>query len=650
MTCPPRVDEGLLRRIGDAARDRTTDPVMLIGGDGTVLALNRAALALIDGTEATHLGVHVSTIVEGYSRERVAERTALARAVGTIRTELAFRGPHGPSAPYDLVTTFVQIDGAEYFLSVGRDMSERRRVERLLRENESLLNDLLNAMVNAVLLVDRDGRITYANPAACALFDLPLDALLAVRRGSTPPWRLSRPDGTQLDAAESPIEVAFREQRVVRTPVLKLHTASGHESFITAQVAPILDSDGTLTGVVATMGDITALRSAQDRNISLQEQIAEIQRMEAVGRLAGGIAHDFNNLLTAILAAAELTLYDLPPGDAHFEDLLGIREAAGRGAVLAKQLLSFARKQVIDPRRIDLTPFFAEIERLVRPLLGESVMASITVAPATANVLVDPTQLQQVIVNLALNARDAMERGGRLEISARTIKATDRVPDDTARPAGRWVLIAVRDSGHGIPDEIRDKIFDPFFTTKPIGIGTGLGLPTARGIIEQAGGVLSLTSAPGEGTTFRIWLPPNETGEPPSDPKDREETPRGSGRILVIEDDALVRTFTVRTLTSLGYEAISAPDGATALEIAADPTVIIDGVVSDVVMPGMSGKDVAIRLHELRPTLPVLFVSGYADDVIVHHGILEPNVKLLGKPYTATELGRAVHALLNPAD
>jgi len=374
----------------------------------------------------------------------------------------------------------------------------------------------------------------------------------------------------------------------------------------------------------------------------LEEQLAQAQKMEAVGRLAGGVAHDFNNLLTVILGSADLLLEELEPGhpgQAHAEE---IRRAGERAAMLTRQLLAFSRRQLLQPGVLDLNRIVTDAARMLRHLIGEDVELVVLPEAADARVRADATQVTQVILNLAINARDAMPHGGTLTL--RTFPSAAGVPPGAAPPG--HVSIAVGDTGHGIAPEVVPHIFEPFFTTKPAGLGTGLGLATSYGIVEQSGGHITFTTAVGEGTTFFVHLPRVE-GSDESAPAAAEPAPGGTETVLVVEDEGMVRAVASAGLRARGYRVLEASNGSEALAVAAGHAGPIHLLVTDVVMPQMGGVELAATLARLRPETRVLYVSGYTDEPRVVRAAQGLADHFLPKPYVGEVLARSVRAILD---
>jgi CheY-like chemotaxis protein len=368
--------------------------------------------------------------------------------------------------------------------------------------------------------------------------------------------------------------------------------------------------------------------------------------MEAVGRLAGGIAHDFNNLLNVIMGYASLLTRRVSAG-ADASRLAQIVKAAERAAGLTRQLLAFSRKQVLEPRVLDLDTVVGELGGMLRRLIGEDVELVLQPGAGLWPVKADPGQLEQVVMNLAVNARDAMPQGGTLTISTANVEVD---PEEAWRhptvAAGRYVVLTVRDNGCGMDQEVQSHIFEPFFSTKEKGKGTGLGLATVYGVVQQTGGQIRVESAPGRGAAFHIYLPPTEAAPTSAPAPARVEPRRGAETVLLVEDEDSLRELAAEVLEGLGYRVLVAVDGKDALRVAQGAKGPIDLLLTDVIMPGLSGREVAARLAPARPGLHVLFMSGYTDEAIAHHGVLEPGMRLLNKPFTPDQLAQAVaHAL-----
>ena len=382
-----------------------------------------------------------------------------------------------------------------------------------------------------------------------------------------------------------------------------------------------------------------------------EERLRQAQKMAAVGRLAGGVAHDFNNLLTVITSYSELLLEDLGSEDPKRDDVEQIRKAADGAAALTRQLLAFSRQQVLQPKALDLKATVTGTEKLLKRLIGEDIQLTTFLAPDLGVVKADPGQIEQIIINLAVNARDAMPAGGRLTIEAANVDMDEAyVRGHAPAGPGRYVMLALSDTGIGMDEATKARIFEPFFTTKEPGKGTGLGLATVYGIVKQSGGFIWVYSEPGQGTSFKVYLPRvEEPAEPAAVPTATAEPLRGTETVLLVEDAASVRMVTRQVLERYGYTILEAPNGDTALRLAAKHHGRIHLLLTDVVMPGLSGRQLAEQLVQLRPDMKVLYASGYTDHAIVHHGILESGIAFLQKPFTPKTLGRRVRQVLDSA-
>ncbi len=396
-------------------------------------------------------------------------------------------------------------------------------------------------------------------------------------------------------------------------------------------------ADGQLLRMVGVMSDITEQRH-------LEHQLAQSKRMESIGRLAGGIAHDFNNLLTVILSSVELALRKAPEKNETGVELSAIKDAAERAARLTSQLLSFARRQVVAPTRLDLNDLTRQMDRLLRRVIGEHIELTTSLGSELGAIVADRGELEQVLVNLAINARDAMPNGGRLTIETKNV-AIGR--DRAGLEPGEYVMLAVSDTGMGISGSALPHIFEPFYTTKPAGQGTGLGLATCYGIVRQAGGHIRVDTGANRGTTFEILLP--RVGDCPERTELRPQArmPSGSETVLFVEDDPAVRRIGVQILAEQNYRVLAASGGPEALRLAGEHAGPIHLLVTDVVMPLMSGTELARKMLELRPALRVLYTSGYTEDHVVHHGGPRPEVAFLQKPYLVETILGKVRELLD---
>lgn len=509
----------------------------------------------------------------------------------------------------------------------------RKRSDAALAENEARYQSILQHVANAVYVSDPvTGIAEYVNPAYERLFEQEADYVLQLPNAFV--QRVHKEDlATVLDAREA------GSRGMEGGPVIfRICRTDGTVRWMRGRVTPVLNASGQVIRLVAIFEDITELKRAE-------QQFFEAQKMEAVGRLAGGVAHDFNNVLTAILGYVDVLGETLSPGDTRREDVEEIRLAAQRAAGLTRQLLAFSRHQVLEPRILSPDEVLGTLDRMLGRLIGEDVHLVMARPEQSGNVLADAVQLEQVIINLAVNARDAMPRGGTLTISSADVTIRDH---DTI-PAGEYVMLSVTDNGEGIPPDAVARIFEPFFTTKEKGKGTGLGLSTVYGIVKQFNGHIDVISAVGQGTTFRVYLPRVEgpaESRVPHGPAIAPELLSGSETILLAEDEEQLRKLYATLLSRLGYRVLETTTAEEALAIGIEHLRAIDLVISDVVMPGISGPELAHRLQELRPDLPVMLISGYTAEVLKPHDLNHPGRTFLQKPFEPIDLARRVRAML----
>jgi two-component system, cell cycle sensor histidine kinase and response regulator CckA len=501
-----------------------------------------------------------------------------------------------------------------------------------------------NAM-EAILTLDQQGAIVFANPAVERVFGYTPEELVGKPMAMLVPERLRR----RLQAAIRRF-VPARGRRVdLQGEELPGLHRDGREIPLEVSFASTATPRGVLfTGI---MRDVSERKRAQEALHRSEEQLRQAQKMEAVGRLAGGVAHDFNNMLSVIRGNAEMLLLDLTPSDAGREELGEIQNAADRAAALTQQLLAFSRKQMLAPKILDLNQAVTAIDRMLHRLIGEDIQVRMELDPALGAVRADAGQLDQVLVNLAVNARDAMQRGGRLTFATRNVVLG---PDDFgfAEEAGRpgaYVLLTVSDTGSGMDAETMSKIFEPFFTTKVRGKGTGLGLSTVYGIVKQSDGYIDVCSEPGRGTSFRIYLPRvDEPAEAEAERDPELEATGGQATVLVVEDEEMVRRMTRRFLERAGYTVIEAGNGEEALRLVMDRRSRIDVLLTDLVMPVMGGRDLARRVTILHPRIRILFMSGYAN-ADQESEVVNAGYPLLRKPFQRQDLVARIQQAMEAA-
>jgi PAS domain S-box-containing protein len=518
--------------------------------------------------------------------------------------------------------------------ALERRAEEAARASRALRESEAEHRLLVDRSPDAIL-VHSGGEVVYANPAAATLLGVSHPAELVGR----PVLEMVHPD--DRDAARERARAAREGCTISPLAELRLLRADGRPVDIEAFEATLRFRDQEAVQLVAR--DVTARKS-------LEARLRQSQKLEAIGQLAGGVAHDFNNLLTVILGYCDMIARANRLPEEAARDLAEVQLAARRAAALTGQLLAFSRQQPAKPQRVRVDCVIGETEAMLRRLVGEDIEIRTVLAHALPEVRIDPNQLTQVFMNLVINARDAMPRGGKVTLEAAPVEVDESYAAGHAGPApGRYVLLAVSDTGHGMDAATCARVFEPFFTTKPRGKGTGLGLATVYGIVKQAGGHVSVYSEVGTGTTFKILLPALgvEHAPAPAPTEPESERPRGSERVLLVEDEAVVRQFTAKALRDLGYRVVEAIDGADAMNVLAGLDEPVDLVITDVVMPNLSGPDLVARIARNGRAPRVLFTSGFTDHAMFHQGVLGEGLLLLVKPYTARSLAEKVRAALD---
>jgi two-component system cell cycle sensor histidine kinase/response regulator CckA len=558
---------------------------------------------------------------------------------------------HDPLLPVIMVTARAEADAVVRTFGVGADdyvakpfrsvellarIESRlrvRRTEEALQESEERYRKFFEDDITGDYISTPEGRLLACNAAFARIFGFDsVEEALASRTTSIYPSPEAREAFLQL----------LRRERTLELHELELRRRDGAAVHVVENVIGIFDEQGELTSFKGYMFDITERKA-------LEEQLLQSQRLQAVGQLAGGVAHDFNNLLTVIRGNAALGLLDASDVGSESGYFGEIDRAAVRAAELTQQLLAFSRRQVLLPKVLDLNAVVRDMYKMLQRVIGEDIELITSAHPDLSRVKADPGQIEQVIVNLAVNARDAMPQGGTLIIETADAELDEHYSRRYGYVrTGSYVMLAVSDTGSGMSPETRARVFEPFFTTKAEGKGTGLGLSTVYGIVKQSGGYIWVYSELGHGTTVKIYLPrENPAAEEADQHRGPREAPRGSETVLLIEDEDTVRALARRVLERSGYAVIEARDGEEALMLAERDGDKLDLVVTDVVMPRMSGRVVAERLAEHRPGLPVLFMSGYTDDAVMRHGILASGAAFLQKPFTPHALALKVREVLD---
>ena len=520
---------------------------------------------------------------------------------------------------------------ADTFNTMAETLQKR---DEALRKSELRFRAIIENVDDMVAIVDTDTKRRYASPAMTRYLGYSQEELIG-----TSSFDLIHPD--ELPGAHGLLRRVLKDPGHTHAGQFRYRHKNGTWRTLDVMVNNLTHVPG-VEGIVINLRDVTAQKL-------LESELRQAQKMESVGQLAGGVAHDFNNLLTVITGRIEFLTGSPNLTEDQESDISEIRKAAERAAGLTKQLLAFSRKQLLQPRVVDPNKALEEVEPMLRRLIGEDIQIRIVRGVNVGHITADPLQLQQIILNLALNARDAMPGGGLLTVRTRkTTVVAHAVDISSPAPPGHYVLLEVTDTGSGMDLETQGRIFEPFFTTKGQGKGTGLGLATVYGIVKQSGAGIEVESMVEKGTTFRIYFPRTET--PVFTDSAGESTPSanlGTETILLVEDEDSVRDLAQRILESRGYTVLSAQHGGDALQMATVPGQRIDLVLTDIVMPAMNGRELAEALHATKPTLRVIFMSGYTDDEIVRRGLHDPNVSFLPKPFTAESLAREVRKALD---
>lgn len=525
-----------------------------------------------------------------------------------------------------------------HFVTQIVDISSRKKAEEELRKGENMMKKIFDILPIALWILDKDGLVRHQNAMGSKLWatdpDAPFIGPIKIKA-----WRL--PSQIPIEEEDRASVKAFRKGITTVDELIEIEALDGTRKTVLNYATPMFDDEGNIDGAIIVNLDIS------DRK-KLEEQLLMAQKMESVGRLAGGVAHDFNNMLSVILGNVELAMHILPPDDAVMERLNGVKDAAKRSANLTQQLLAFARKQPVSPKLLDLNKTVEEMLEMLRRLIGEDIELAWLPGKSLGSVNIDPSQIDQLLVNLCVNARDAIGNTGKIIIATDTqeFKRTHRTSYSSI-PPGNYITLTVSDNGKGIDDSLLANIFEPFFTTKELGKGTGLGLATVYGIVTQNNGHIDVSSMPGQLTVFKIYLPAHSTPSRPADDHIQiDKLARGHETIFLVEDEPMLIDMTREMLNRLGYTVHTCTSPAWAIRMIQENQGKIDLLITDVIMPEMNGRDLARAVSSLYPDLKVLFTSGYTADVIAHHGVLDKGFHFLQKPITSKDLSVKVREAL----
>jgi len=615
----------------------------LVAPEGRWLKINHALSNLVGYTEAKLLASTFQDIThpDDLAADLEYVRRLLAGEIRFYQMEKRYIHAHGHFVTVLLDVSLVRDGRGQplYFIAQIQDITERKRNEESLRLLGSAVEQSKESIVITGAELDLPGpKIIFVNPAFTQMTGYTASEAI----GKSP--RILQGPRTDKNVLNRLRKNLGNGEPFAGEAIN--YRKDGKEFVLEWQIAPLRNAGGQITHFVAIQHDITERKK-------LEGQLVQSQKMETVGKLAGGIAHEFNSILTAIIGQSELLLNDLPAGSPLAKNTTEITKAATRAAVLTRQLLAYGRKQFLQPENLDLNRVIAGMESIFYNLMGGDVNVQMVPAANLHEVKADAGQIEQVIMNIVINARDAMPNGGRLTLETSNIvldrESVGRYPE--LKP-GDYVMLAITDTGTGMSDEVKARVFEPFFSTKGVGQGTGLGLSTCYGIVKQSGGHIRVYSEQSRGSTFKIYLPQVETLAKISVPRlDSPDLPRGTESILLVEDDPALREMAATLLRRLGYTVLTAANGVEALNVKHErSTGHIDLLFTDVVMPHMSGKELADRVRVLYPYTKILFTSAYTENAIVHQGVLDKGVALLQKPFTPSALARKVRKVLDQLD
>ena len=619
------------------------DVILTLSPEGVFTSFNRVFETITGWSTKEWIGKVFVDLVDPNDVPKAIQRfkSVLEGQLGEP-IELRVRTKYGGFVPGEFVASPQVKEGKVIgILGVVRDITERKRAEQALRQEKDFNQTLVQASPLFFVAIGPDGKTLMMNEAMLHALGYTTDEVVGKDYLST---FVPVADRERLlpifEKLVNQKESTLNENRVL--------IKDGRELLVEWHGRPVFKANGELDYFIGVGIDITHRRQAEEKMAVLQDQLRQSQKMEAIGRLAGGVAHDFNNLLTVIKGYCQLSLAEMKESTPLRDALEVINKATEKAADLTRQLLAFSRRQIMEVRVLDLNTHLQNLDKMLRRIIGEDIELVTLLGEDIGRVKADPGQIEQVVMNLAVNAKDAMSKGGKLIIETANAELDEAYAHThVAVTPGRYVMIAVSDTGAGMEPEVRDRVFEPFFTTKGKGKGTGLGLSTVYGIVKQSNGNIWVYSEPGKGTTFKIFLPRvDEPAEKLRAQAAGEEFSLGSETILVVEDDKEVRNLAVRILKRQGYTVLDGSYGDEALSVCRNHHGPIHLLLTDVVMPGMSDRELAKRLESFHPEMKVLYMSGYTDDAIVMHGVLVQGVNYIQKPFTVDALAKKVREVL----
>jgi len=615
----------------------SNDAMLLLDQEGTILILNPNTETVFRCKDSSMRGRSFENFIPLQNRQKfinLLRHFALTSAEGSTpieKMEIAALRTDGTAFPMEISLSVINIDNEIFFIATVSDIAARKRTEVEI----SMLAHALKSITESLVIIDLEGKIIFANESLFNLFEY--------RKGELKGEKISQlcPESSKDRFTNEIIPNSLSQRWEGEIEGLK---KSGQNFPFHLTTSPVKDESGNVILIICVGRDITERKR-------LEEQLRHAQKMEAIGQLAGGVAHDFNNLLIVISGYSNNLLESIGTESEYYKNVQQISKAAERAASLTRQLLAFSRKQILQPKLIDLNALIHDMEKMLKRLIGENITFTANLDSGIGNILADPGQTEQVIMNLVVNARDAMPDGGQLQISTGQLTLSER---DSSKyknaPAGDYIYLKIKDTGIGMPDEVRERIFEPFYTTKEQGKGTGLGLSTVYGIIEQSGCYIMVESKKNKGTCFNILIPKVTIDIEKSDQEEQQKIIKnihGSETILVVEDEEQVRELVTEMLETYGYKILEAFNGREAIDIYNKNRNQISLILTDVVMPEMGGKKLIQSLDNFKPGTRVLYMSGYTDNAIDEQGILDPGTQFIQKPFSPADLLLKVRKVLD---